>query len=104
MKNTRGFISLKTIAIAVLIILAVSFFGIDLKKLAQNPTTQSNFNYVWSGVSFVWESYLRTPLSFVWNNVFIDLIWEPSYDALTQLKNGEGESLFQSMAPKIDFD
>ena len=102
--STRGFIRLRTILIAIVIILIISFFGIDLKKLTENPTTQNNFRYVWSGVTYVWDSYLRTPLSYVWNNIFIDLIWEPSYYALSQLKKGEGDTLFKSISPIVHFD
>ena len=46
---------IKYIILSIILIIVVSFFGYDLKAIIEDPTTQNNLSYAWSGVTHVWE-------------------------------------------------
>ncbi len=77
-----GFI--KIIVIIVVALLVLSYFGFNLRSLADSPTTQDNFSYAASTTVNVWSKYLAKPATYVWNEIFLNLIWNP---ALEQLKH-----------------
>lgn len=61
----------KAIIVVVIALLILSYYGFDLRKTVESPTTQSNFSYVTSTISSVWHNYLERPAKFIWNDVFI---------------------------------
>lgn len=81
-KNTeRGFI--KAVIMIVVILLIISYFGINLRSTVNSPTTQENFSYVINGTIHVWDSYLKKPASYVWNEIFIKLILKNAIEGIT---------------------
>ncbi len=76
-------------AIVILVaIIVLSFFGYDLKKIIEAPTTQGNLSYVWSGVTYVWDNWLEKPLSYLWNKVFIGILWNAFVHNLGRIDAG----------------
>ncbi len=67
---------IKYIILALILIIVVSFFGYDLKAIIEDPTTQNNLTYAWSGVTYVWNNYLQAPFSYLWNNIFLGILWQ----------------------------
>jgi len=97
MKNiptNRGLV--KIIILIVIALLILSYFGFNLRTLISSPTTQDNFGYVASSTTTVWDKYLKKPASYVWNDIFIDLIWEPAIDNLKRINNGEKDDILLS--------
>lgn len=43
------------IILVIILILALSYFGISIRDIAQSPTGQDNFNFVWMYVKDGWE-------------------------------------------------
>ena len=76
----RGFI--KLIIIIVIALLIISYFGINLRKVVTAPTTQDNFSYVATTTVSVWNKYLKSPASYLWHKIFVELIWNPAIDNL----------------------
>ncbi|MFT5359703.1 MAG: hypothetical protein ACI88L_000163 [Candidatus Paceibacteria bacterium] len=91
----KGFMRIRTILLVILGILVLSFFSFDIESFIKAPQTQSNLGYVWGGVTYVWEEYLQNPLTYFWNNIFIDLLWNSFIANLQSIKAGEGNSLQQ---------
>ncbi|MES2315018.1 MAG: hypothetical protein V4524_03750 [Patescibacteria group bacterium] len=98
MTTNRGFI--KWIIIIVIALLVLSYYGFSLRSLVDAPVTQDNIHYVATTTVSFWDKYLKRPASYVWNDVFIDLIWEPAIDNLTKIKNSEPTNV-QTNAPKL---
>jgi hypothetical protein len=96
----KGFIRIRTILIVIFLILVASFFSFDIESFIEAPQTQSNLSYVWGGVTHVWEEYLESPLTYFWNNIFIDLLWNSFISNLQSIQSGNGNSL-QNMAPDL---
>ncbi len=69
----RGF--LKMIILVVIAILILSYFGFNIKDIAESETSKSNFSYVWGFLSYVWNTFLVTPASFVWNVIVVGIFW-----------------------------
>lgn len=84
------------VIVVVVALLILSYFGFNLRSLADSPTTQENFHYAINFVVDVWNNYLKTPVMYVWNDVFIKLIWGPALKAL-QNHSVEAESVFNSL-------
>jgi hypothetical protein len=43
------------IILVIILILALSYFGISIRDVATSPTGQENFSYVWAYVKDGWE-------------------------------------------------
>lgn len=78
----RGLI--KMIVIIVVALLIISYFGINIRALVSAPTTQDNFSYVATTSVSIWNNYLKAPTTYVWNKIFVELIWNPAIDGLKQ--------------------
>lgn len=89
----RGFI--KLILLIIVALLVISYFGINLRQLVSSPTTQDNVSYVASTTVAVWNDYLKGPVTYLWNKIFLDLIWLP---AVANLKNQKWEAPSTSAA------
>ena len=85
-KEHNGFI--KLIVLFVILILIISYFGIDLRAIVESPETQGNLGYVWGLVVTVWHGYLERPILYFWNNIFVDLLWESFVSNLERIKDG----------------
>lgn len=87
---------IKMIVVIVIALLILSYFGFNLRTLVDSPTTQENFNYAISFIVDIWNNYLKTPVMYVWNDVFIKLIWGPALEALKD-HSVEAETTFSSL-------
>ena len=88
--HNTGFI--KLILLVIIVILVLSYFGINLKKVAQSDTGKENFSFVWEmaqkGWAFildVWNKYLATSANWLWHEVILKYIWSPLSQQLDKL-------------------
>ncbi|HEY0907978.1 MAG TPA: hypothetical protein VGE35_01375 [Candidatus Paceibacterota bacterium] len=79
---------IKYIILALVAIIVLSFFGYDLKAIIEAPVTQSNLQYAGSGVSYVWNEYLKEPLTYLYKNVFIGILWNAFVHNLGRIDAG----------------
>ena len=80
MNMNSGFI--RTIVLIVIALLIISAFGLNLKTVADSPMVQSNFGFVKNIALNIWHLYLEKPFMYVWNEVFLKLVWNPVYESL----------------------
>jgi hypothetical protein len=90
-RGDRGLI--KIIILLVIALLVLSYFNINLRALVNAPTTQDNISYVASNTELIWNSYLKGPATYLWNDIFINLIWNPAISNLTNMKNGNPSNI-----------
>lgn len=88
MKNEKGLI--KIIIVIIIFIAILSYFNISVRAIVESDIFQENFSYIWNWCKNIWNTYLVGIVSYLWN-IFIDLIWEPSIDALKNIKSGESQ-------------
>ena len=96
--RNRGLIG--WIVIIVVALLILSYYGFSLRTLVQSPTTQDNFGYVATTTVTFWDKYLQQPANYLWNDVFIDLIWDPGIRNLTAMKNNQPTDI-QNSSPTL---
>ncbi len=84
--DNRGLV--KWIFLIVIAIIILSYFGFDLRAIVEDDGTQDNIGYVWGGVVHVWEGYIKEPFDYLWNDIFIDLIWDVAVENLKRIKDG----------------
>ena len=98
-KRNRGMSLLKMIFLGFLLILVLSYFGINIKALMESPTTQSNIGYVKGTSETVWDSFLKRPVSYLWNDVFVEIFWNAFINNMKNIREGKPTD-FESSAPK----
>lgn len=96
--NERGFI--RTIIIIVIALLILSYFGLNIRDIVNSPAGKDNFTYTQEVMIKVWNNYLKKPVTYLWNDIFLDLIWEPAIENLKKLRDGEPHDI-QADAPTI---
>ncbi len=75
---TRGFGLVKFFITVVIVIIFISLLGFDLQQdVIANETVQTNFSFVLDLVSNIWDNHLSSPVLHVWNNIIIEMLWEP---------------------------
>ncbi len=89
MKKNNGNRGIVTVIVVIVIaLLALSYYGFDLRKTVQAPVTQSNFSYAWSSVTYVWGTYLKQPATEAYT-LFVNLIWNPSLADIKRINSGQ---------------
>lgn len=100
MQKQEGLI--KLIILIIIAIFVLSFFGISIRSLIEGESFQENFNYVLNVVKSVWQKYLAESAKYLWNDIFIDLIWNSFIENLEKIKGGGPSELIEN-APSLDF-
>ncbi|NOY35599.1 MAG: hypothetical protein GXP44_01610 [bacterium] len=93
---------IKLIIFTIAVIIILSYFNISLRAIIDGNAFQDNFSFVWNSVKSGWNKYLVGPADYLWNDIFIDLIWDSFTDNLEKIKNGDDTTLTES-APAANF-
>ena len=96
--HNRGIIKLIILIVAALLIL--SYFGISLRTLVNSPVTQDNISYTSTGAVTVWDKYLKQPAGYLWDKIFLNLIWDPAINNLKNLRDNKPTTIQQD-APVV---
>ena len=91
---------IKLVILIIVTLLVLSYFGISIRGLVNNPVTQDNISYTTTTTVTVWDTYLKVPATYLWKEVFIDLIWNPAIDNLKNLRDNQ-PSTIQQAAPTV---
>ena len=90
---------IKWIVILIIIILALSYFGINIQSIIQSPTGQSNISYVWNGIVYVWDNYLSAPFNYLWNTVG-SALWNAFTQGISNIKSNQNTPNIDTLSPK----
>jgi hypothetical protein len=86
MRNKQGGI-IKLIILIVIGLAVLSYFGFNLRGLVESEAFQSNWNFFWGKVAYVWNTYLAAPAHYLWD-LFVNLVWHPIIEGLQRLQGG----------------
>lgn len=86
--------------VLIILILILSYFGFDIKGFIDSPGTQKNIGYVVGLGKTVWEKYLEKPATYLWEKVFVNLLWGSFSSNLERIKEG-GTIMPSNWSPKI---
>lgn len=77
-KSQSGFSLIKFIVGVVILIVFISLLGYNIEQdVVQNEAVQSNFGYIINWLSSLWDNHLASPILYIWNDIFIELLWQP---------------------------
>lgn len=79
---------IRLIIIIVLIIVVLSYFNISVRSIINGEIFQDNWSYITNGIAYVWNTYLVGPASYLYNDIFIDLLWNSFIDNMKAIKGG----------------
>jgi len=91
---------IKYIILAIIIIAILSYFGFNLKSFVENDIVQNNFGYAWNAIKYAWNNFLARPADYLWNDIFVNLLWNPFVDTLQRLKAGKSPEMIEH-APQV---
>ncbi len=94
--SVLGIILLLAVGIVVL-----GYFNVSIKDVLQKPTVVENTNFVKNSVENLWQKYLSTPVLYIWNNIFSDLLWGSFVENMKQIKN-EQPTWYEQNAPQVN--
>ncbi len=101
-KGQKGISILSILVFGFLLILVLSYFNISIKGVVESPVGQENLNYVGGGTVSLWDRYLKAPLSYLWNDVWIDIFWKGFINNMERIRDGKPTD-FDTAIPSIKF-
>jgi len=81
---------LRLIIFIIIVIAVLSYFNFNIRNFFESDVVRNNFGYIWNFVKYVWNNFLARPAKYLWNDVFIDLIWNSFIENLQRFKQGQG--------------
>ncbi len=90
---------IKWIIIFIILILVLSYFGINIQQVVNSPTGQSNISYVLNGATYVWNNYLSAPFNYIWNTVG-QTLWNAFTQGIQNIKVNNNTPNIQQVSPQ----
>ncbi len=97
---------IRFLVVVILLLVILGLLGVSVQHdVVENAGVQENTSYVESGVVTFWNQYLANPASYLWNDVFVDILWSTFLVNMDRLRNGEAPDYFnaptQGVIPSI---
>ncbi len=70
-----GFI--KIVAIIVITLIVLGFFGFNIQKIINSPTVSGNLNYAWGLTVNLWNKVIVASATWVWDKIIVPVFWNP---------------------------
>lgn len=99
--QNKGISILGILILGFILVLVLSFFNISIKSVVESPVGQENINYVGDTSKSVWDKYLKEPVDYLWNDVWIDIFWQGFINNMERIRDGKPTD-FDTALPPID--
>src|ERR1035437_5073437 len=97
--NKKGGISiLGILLLGVILIVALSYFHINIQSVVQSPDAQNNFSYVGTSSRNLWTDYLAKPVADVLNSTIVKTLWSSFISNMQKIHDGQPTDI-QLLAP-----
>jgi hypothetical protein len=101
--NTNGGLSiLGFVFLGLIVLLVLGYFGVSLRTVATNPTSEDNIEYVSDTSRSLWDRYLKDPTTYLWNDIWLEIFWRPFISNMKKLNNGEPDEIQQEV-PSVSY-
>jgi hypothetical protein len=81
---------IKTLLFIILILVTLGLFGVSVERdVVQNENVQENVSYVSTGAIGFWNTYLREPARWVWEDFIVGILWETFARNMGRLRDGQ---------------
>lgn len=97
---------IRLLVVAILLLVILGLLGVSVQHdVVENPGVQENTSYVGTGIATFFTTYLAAPFDFLWNDVFVGILWNTFVENMERLRNGEPPTYFngatQGVIPSI---
>lgn len=92
MKNInkqKGISILGVLVLGFILILVLGYFNVSIKSVVESPTSQENINYVQGSTKSLWDKYLAGPVSYLWNDVWVNIFWKSFILNMERIRDGQ---------------
>jgi len=100
-KKEQGISIIGILFLGFIIILILSYFKISIKSVVESPEAQDNLHYVGGNTRNLWNDYLKEPVSYFWNDIFIGIFWESFINNMERIRDGKPTD-YELAAPSIN--
>lgn len=100
-KTENGISIIGILFLGFILILVLSYFKISIKSVVESPETQENIHYVSGNTRNLWNDYLKEPVSYLWNDVFIDIFWKSFIKNMERIRDGKATD-YELSAPTLN--
>jgi hypothetical protein len=97
-KGQKGISILGFLFLGVILILVLSYYKISVRSVVESPTGQDNITYIGGGTKNLWDAYLKEPVSYLWNDVFVNIFWKAFINNMERIRDGKPTD-FENAAP-----
>jgi len=80
-KTTQGGL-VGLVIVLIVLILTASYFGVNIRKVAESDMSKSNFGYVKEVSLNFWHKYLEKPIMYLYGDIWLNLLWHPLVNVL----------------------
>lgn len=102
-KNKQKGVIRWILLVIIALVLASYFFNFSVEEAVEDEQTQQNANYISQQLDTLWNNHLAEPADYLWNDIFLDLIWSAFTENLERLRNGEN-TVYEDNAPGVELD
>ena len=106
MKNKNGQRGISLLGILVLgfiLILVLGYFNVSVEEVVESPQAQDNLEYVKGGTRTLWDRYLKDPVTYLWQDVWVDIFWEGFLNNMERIRDGLPTD-FDQAAKKLEVE
>lgn len=100
-RTKKGISILGVLVFGVVILLVLSYFNISIRAVVESPAGQENVNYVSRTGKNLWDNYLEKPVSYLWNDIWLNLFWKPFIYNMERIRDDKPTDLEES-APTVN--
>ncbi|MFA6445994.1 MAG: hypothetical protein WCW14_01960 [Candidatus Paceibacterota bacterium] len=94
---------LKIIILIIVAILVLSYFGFNIQSIVESPTTQTNLAYVKSLVVGLWNNVLKTPVMYLYNEIWLKYLWFEFIRLMDSVKANQTPEWYAEHSPNMNF-
>lgn len=99
MNTNKGFVQI--ILIIVIVLVALGYFGLNLREIIDSPAVSDNLSYFWNGVVYVWDHFLAGPVIYLWG-ILKNLLWGAFVNNIQSIIDRGQKTIIQNEVPYIN--
>lgn len=91
MKNINGQKGISLLGVLIfgfILILVLGYFNVSVEEVVESPQAQENLEYVKGETRTLWDRYLEGPVSYLWQDVWVDIFWEGFLNNMERIRDG----------------
>ena len=86
----------------IILMFVLSYFNVSLKTAVEKPAVQDNAKYVEGTGKSLWDEYLKKPVDYLWNAVWVKIFWASFVSNMEDIRDHKSNDI-QKIGPTVNF-